>query len=209
MKRLSRIRLHHQKVVDYICQDVELKTEFSKYIIENVNFEDGIFFVDLPEESHFDRVYDFKTGGITLDIDLGAEKVENAEGNLYSPRFFLSTDYEIADFIHKYLTISSKHYGVIDEQKIHPQMKCIDIEGIRSIEKNDEFYYILSGENSCRKIEQTIRRVFCAWRSFAVLYSNDKGDNIRFPEVLEGIKYIIVGAYDGEAYIVWQKNSAP
>jgi len=207
MKRLTRIRLNHQKALEYVLQDVNFDTQLSKFILESVNFEEGVFFVDLPEESHFNRVYEFKSGGITLDIDLGAEKLKNAEGNLYSPRFFISTDREISDFIYKYLTSSSKHFGIIDEPKTHPQMKLIDIDGVKSMERESEFYYHLSGKNSFIQVEETLRRVFNACRSFAMMYSSDIEDGIEFPEVLKGIKYLIFGAYDGEAYIVWQKNS--
>ncbi len=211
MKRTIRHILDFEKVKPYFIDHISSDTSLSKLFKKELNFNNGQFFIDLPEFCHLSRLYNFKSGGMTPKVDVGAEKAANVKSKTYTPRFFQSTDFETSQFILKYLKMNKNNFVVLNNINLLPSDKNINIDNVKMAFERQEVYYILKGSNTFEEIYKTFRSSCYSWHSFVVFSSGELIDSNHFildnqDVISNNIHYILAGAYDGEGYIIWQKD---
>jgi len=111
MKRTNRYLLASEIVKPYFLDHISSQSALSGLCKNQLDFDEGQFFVDLPEFCHFNRLYKFDSGGMLPERDMGADPKKNAFGEEYTPRSFDSTENEICHFILQFLKFHENHFS--------------------------------------------------------------------------------------------------
>lgn len=177
----------------------------SEGILKNVDFTKGTFFTLLPEGVPENQLYTFKYGGVlpqppqTEDMPPNAWPIPNTNDNL-------------SQFLFEYLN-GKKNPLIIFENYLSEELEEPTIlEGVRNVNINDETYILIQ---NCIPNYEAVED--CVWTSKAGRhYLSLLSENIHdikniitvddFQTIYTNIQYIIIGAYDGEGYVYWEKT---
>ncbi len=213
MRKIKKYNLDYDKTIRYFIEHIKCGKTLSQKVIEKIDFRQGNFFTFLPANAELDRLYAFSYGGIIPAVSCGilACEVEGyPEGFL--PQQVITMDQELSEFIANYTKISLKHCAVVENVIMEPGEKFVNIKKVKMAPYQQEVYYILDRENSIDQIYQTIRKSSQVWHflSILTLLENTKRSSLetdKLDDICENAKFIVVGAYDGEGYVFWEKSS--
>jgi hypothetical protein len=211
MKRLIRHSLDYEKTCPYVRDLIHWGTPLTKMLLEKIDFSKGHFFVDLPEGYILSRIYDFKAGGISYKFDVGAEPKLKYNGKPYTPRYYMSTDDELDYFLKCYLDLDDKNIIIFDEYMFKAGDEQLEIDDVRIGFEGDYASYVLTSENSEEDISNATASACHDEHTVIVLSRGDLIFSNHFvvdnqEEILKNLEYIIVNAYDGEAYLSWKAH---
>ncbi len=209
MKRLIHHNLNYEKTYPYVRDLIHWGTPFTKVLSEKVDFSKGHFFVDLPEGYILNRIYHFKFGGIAYKLDVGAKQKLTNSGKPYTPRFYMSTQNELNDFLKKYLDLDNKNFIIVDEYLLKAVDKHLPIDNVAIGFEGDYASYVLTSKNSEKDICKTTSSACYDEHTVIVLSRGDLIFSNHFVSdnqevILKNLEYIIFNAYDGEAYLSWK-----
>ena len=198
--------------LQYFADQLNGGNELSQELIKYVNFKEGNFYTLLPEQSIRKNLYDFQSGGF---LPQNPEEEYYSEGKRAIYSIIPTMHDEIADFIFQKL-IDHKKLSCIFEELLDspssPQLKFFQEHNLVVL-FNDEVYYLI--QNLDVKLDllvKCIKKSNAIWHSLCVLtaagfekiiHKNLTPQKIR--EICSLAHLIVVGAYDGEGYIFWEK----
>ncbi|MDR3624644.1 MAG: hypothetical protein P4L16_05850 [Chlamydiales bacterium] len=213
MKKLNRIELEFEQAFKYVIYNLEGGQSLSVELIAAINFREGCFFTLLPDDYNHPILYQFECGGIlpqnpTIEYEVCGEKCS----------------YSIIPTIQNELSLY-----ILDRLKLSDNVSCIFDDVLRSTNSPDlkmpplnhlifthdnEVYFIIQDNFNADLIALCIEKSNHIWHSLAVLTTanlqNIVGRKLQ-PEHVKSIclnaQLIIVGSYDGEGYIFWERNS--
>jgi hypothetical protein len=213
MTQHNRYDLDFLPTWDYVFNSIKNVNILSIALLKFLNFKTGQFFTLLPEDSNFEMLYQFKTGLILPQFPM-EKQVVNGETIAFSR--IPNVEKELSELLFK-------------EIKFHPKFNLIFdiVNGTASSEVaeyyyelhplffNEEVYFLLNNKNiSLENIATCLDESLSFWHSLCVITSADLNDLERnlteekIQEVCLNVELVIVGAYDGEGYIFWEKNSS-
>jgi len=211
MKRLTRYQLDFNITFPYAVDHIDEFTALSTLFKNEFTFDKGHFFIDLPENCQIQRLHELGSGGMTPKFDCGLEKEKTKQGKEFIPRRFLSTDQEITHFIYQLLSRNVCKIAIFDEILDSRGEQKNALEEMRVLYNGNEIYYVATSESTFDEVDEAFSQGEKMWRTFGIMLDSE----VKFSEefindnrsiILNHTRYLIIGAYDGEAYVVWEKN---
>ena len=190
MKDLKKYELSFLPTMIYVRQVLEQSNSLSDALLHLINFSDGHFFTYLPKDVELSDIYQFERGGISSNTYL-----------------------EVAKILLDKVNENSKISCIIDDVIRKPSDKNITSFGACSLFLNDEVYHLITKKMAAVEvIFKCLHETDAIWHSLAVLteaHLNELSSSDLSVEKIQEIclmtRVLVVGAYDGEGYIFWEK----
>lgn len=214
MRKLYRHELDFERTMEFVKDNLTEVNTLSSELLNLVDFKSGAFFTLLTSGSNLERLHEFK-GGVILPQN--ALIVTERNGDNSFSREVPTIKNELSDFILKKLNSNPKLSCVFDDVTSYPDdlfLKPFYEKKSIYLHENKVIYVIKKNNNSHDFILKCIWNSFSSWHSVGVLTEADcfKTDsNILSLKDIQAIcnqaTMILVSAYDGEAYVLWEKAS--
>lgn len=200
MKNDYEKRICTEKVLKFFSEQINYGHELDIQIDRVFKLKRGKVFTYIPTDTTDDNINDSLSGGgllsreksiycLASEISEYLSIVENSicilEDSTCTPEDSFSV--EIIDYIYTY---DNEIYGLISEKN-----SKIDqvIKSIKEIEQPNYFLAVLvKSSEICKEILSRNK-----------LYKDD------FISIAEAAEKVILGAYDGEGYLIWERESIP
>lgn len=209
MKIIHKYNLDFKKTLPYFLEHIEYGNTLCQKIIKKVPFSEGNFFILLPDDADLTKLYQFSTGSMIPTIPYGKVVYDiEAYPQGYQPQQIISMDSELSIFMLNYL--KEFNHSVVVENSLLTTEECSKIPHVNMVPYNQEVYYFLNQNNSLSEIDEVIGQSSCLWHFMAIITNINNTTAILLKdedldEICDHAQLVIVGAYDGEAYIFWEK----
>ncbi len=192
MSELVEYPLDFSKALAYFEDNLNETNRMSSALCKHVQFEKGTFYTILRHGITDDQLYGFKWGG----VDGG------------------SKDQIIDIMFNKAQSDIRIHYIFDDVNSTYTPSYDWSLFSQVGVHYNDEVYYIVSGKTASKALlKEGLNASDAIWHSLCVLsdgeYSKRQDRSITEFDITNFAKeaqMIVVGAYDGEGYICWEKR---
>jgi hypothetical protein len=212
MREIKKTFLDYKKTLFYFMNHMGCGKTLAKKMSEKIDFFQGIFFTFLPSNAKLDKLYEFSYGGIIPSVPYG-NQVYEMEGypNGFIPEQVTTMDNNLSEFISNYVKKNAENCAIVENVILELSDIHANIKGVKMIPYEKEVYFYLDEKNSIDQIYKTIRRSSQSWHFFSILteLENKKMQSMNaydLDRICDNSKFIIVGAYDGEGYIFWEKT---
>ena len=207
-RKIKKYELDPEKTLPYFLDHIKCGKTLSEKIFEKVDFTKGSFFTILPCDIELERLFDFKHGGIIPPAP--DEKKSNSEELLLGK--IITMSHECSSLIFDFLKKKNENLAIVDNYVLDPESPYAQIKNVKMIPFNSEVHFSLNKENSVEEIYETIRKSSQVWHFLAVLTRlKDTVLSILTDEIInqicENVEFVIASAYDGEAYIFWEREA--
>lgn len=193
MMQLNQYLLEFSKAIAYFQYNLDGTNTLSSAVCKYVQFEKGTFYTILRANLSEEQLYGFRWGGIGGS---SREKVVNIllKKSLGNPKVHLIFDDVDATYSPSY------EWSLFSDFGVH---------------YDEEVYYIISGQGVSKDLlNQGLNATAAIWHALCVLsdvdFSRGTDQSIKESEIVnfaKGAQMIVVGAYDGEGYVCWEKNN--
>lgn len=214
MKTLCRHELNFDLTMAFVNDNLNEVNVLSSGLLKFVDFKSGVFFTLLTSESDLERLYEFETGVILPQPPIIVTEVH---GKKSRHQEIPTIKEELSDFILHRLNANNKLSCVFDDVIYSPESPHLKpfYEKKSIYLFSDEVLYVVRETNkNCAFIRRCMQKSFSFWHSVGILTEADcfKDDsNILSLEDIQSIcketKLILISAYDGEAYVLWEKKA--
>lgn len=212
MKNLNKHILNFDLTWIYVEDQLNGTNTLSSEILNIIKLKEGCFFTLLPDDADLKEIYNFKCGGILPQYP-EEENIINGVKSTFS--WIPNIRKEIAHLI---LTIFSMNQDVsclIDCVLSSPKDEYYQLYSDNySYFLDDEVYFILSKNNfSSENLLKCLDESESFWHSLCVLTKANLSEEkiilskAKIKEICSFTELAMVGAYDGEGYVFWEKNS--
>ncbi|MCJ7547301.1 MAG: hypothetical protein MUP30_10850, partial [Deltaproteobacteria bacterium] len=183
-------------------------------LLKIFDFEKGRAITAFPLDIDPEEAKDFEDGILPEPPKSEWRRVVEPDGSQWIMIPKPNMDFWLASTIRMYLTIEDKRLCIFENALASPSDPWIPLKKSQIFTFKDEVYhFLLSSDVSGKKIEQTLRDA-ASHRFIGVMTSVPRktsfpknGHEISFEELkvfVERSEKIIVGAYDGEGYLIWK-----
>jgi len=190
---LERYIPNQSKALEYLKHNLEDLNALSIAICKHIRFEEGQFYTYLSKNVTLAQLHGFKWGGIAGQSKFEIEKMAFQK---------LSSDKEL--------------FGIFDsfEETYDPDSDDLLFEKVGVHYQNEVYYVVSQAECSFEIMEKCFKESSIIWHALCVLskvnFSKRKDQSILESEITDfakGAEKILLGAYDGEGYLCWEKAS--
>lgn len=211
MKKLIRHELDSNQAISYFLENLENTNNLSSFLLKKIKFNKGRFFTLLPNNANLFNKYNFKEGGI-LPYQPKKEYVCKGEKAFYSEIPNIRT--EVSNFINKTIKEHSYNCVVDDVIRYATDKKLPDIFFELGFTRGNEIYYVIQRDSTCpENIMSCLNLSNAFWHSLCILTSAHFDDTLgrtlndeKLNEICERTQMVILGAYDSEGYLFWEKT---
>lgn len=190
---LKRYELEKTQTLTYLQDTLEEANELSRVVLEYVDFDKGEFYTQLNQEISTEQLHQFKWGGV-------GGSVRNQVSNIV-----LEVIEKEKDLICVFDDVGATYLA--------PYEDPLFLQA--GLHYNEEVYYVVTNQQKSKALLDTCFFASgCGWHSLCLLskYPKNLNANMSLGELdLANIATmatcIIVGAYDGEGFVFWEKNS--
>ena len=207
--KIIEIKLEFLKTKGYFLDHIISGGFLGKTLLDNIEFQNGKFFIFLPELAKLERLYDFSEGGVNPTTSTNEIHYVEGVGD-FIPEIQKVTSLEVSQFIKKFLELNNDHFAICEDVAQTPQDPPIEFPNVNSHSFNDHIYYSLHKKNSLTEINTVLRKTDYIWYSLAVLSKSVKLPHLlhksNFSSISSNALYVITSAHDGENFIVWKRN---
>lgn len=212
MRELKKNYLNFEKSLQYTRHQLKGGNTLSSEVLKSVDFSTGNFFTLLPNDAILEKCYVFTSGGILPQPPM---EWYCSEGKMASYSVIPTIQEEMVSYILKKATednllcvfedvLSTKKNIYLDFFKTHSILRFF----------KDEVYFVLNRNKLDELIiSKCLEKSNAIWHSLCVLskieLKKEQDDVFGLKEIdtiCVNAKLIIIGAYDGEGYVVWEKN---
>lgn len=215
MKNLDQHSLDSDRTFEYVKSVLEEVNELSIELLENLDFKLGHFFTYLPSDARIERIYEFSCGGILPE---GINKEITVLGKKYQAEIINNLQNELKCFIINKLREEKYLSCILDDvlrDKNDKSLQVFQDNDSLKILKN-EVYYLFNEKSADESlIDKSIQHSNAIWHSLCILYYDDssktKSNNLTseiIKKIVTNAIIVIIGAYDGEGYIFWEKGTS-
>ncbi|WP_226987478.1 hypothetical protein [Parachlamydia acanthamoebae] len=212
MKTLHRHELDFERTMEFVKDNLNEVNALSSELLNLVDFKSGVFFTLLTVDSNLERLYEFENGIILPQNPI---IVSETNGKKSRHQRVPTIKEELSDFIFHKLSLSNKLSCIFDEVTRSPDesnLKAFYEKKSVYLYENEVMYVIRELNKNHEFILKCVGKSFSFWHSVGVLTEADcfKNDsNILSLEDIQAIckktKMMFISAYDGEAYVLWEK----
>lgn len=216
IKNMQKVNFKNDsKVEAFIRQRLKSGKTLSKLLLEYCNIDAGMKFTFLPNGVSDSSCLDFCSGGIfTFDLN-AAITFDDKKGKAWKIIAVQTTEVKLIETITKYLNADPNRIMVVEDALALATDAFLLNKKTQYFFHNDEVYHKVESKDDHSFLQATVRRISFIPTSICVLGSTKGFDYLgevgtQLPKsVLEilakNTMQIIVGAYDGEGYIFWEK----
>jgi len=207
MKKLNKYKLDYDRAWEYTQETLDEANTLSSELLKAISFEDGDFFTLLPPDANRERLYEFKAGVILPNQQWIV--AENSSSYSVIP----TIRDELSELLLKAINSKRDLCYVIDDVNSSLKDENIDSLDVHGLFYREEIYYMLNTPNISKELLLDYLNTSNAfWHSLCVLtkthFSSKELDIEKIHTICSNIQLIMVGAYDGEGYIFWEKKDA-
>ena len=210
IRKLIRFELDMDRTKEYVIHNLSYGNTLSKELVKLIDFSKGRFFTLLPRERNIENLYEFECGGILPQYP--AIKY-GPTGGEYWFRPIPTIQDEIGFILLKLCEKQPNLSGIFEDFYISPDSEFIiflkDFHMVYSYEQ--EVYYLINRETDLTKVLKCIELSNAIWHSLCILTETRFDDAVdyridllKLQECCLKTKLVMIGAYDGEAYIFWE-----
>jgi hypothetical protein len=213
MKKMFEHQLQYDRSFDYIKNNLENTSSLSTELLHLVSFESGSFFTILPIDANFEKLYDFDSGGI-LPQNIEKEFVSSKNLGTYSEIPTLQD--ELANYVIRKAKKNKKLSCVLDDIDRSPDNHSLGFFRSKKVSYsfNKEHYFVIKNDEfSYDLIIKCLEKSNAIWHSLCVLATINltyiSGQTLSaetIQHICQNAQTIIVGAYDSEGYVLWEKR---
>lgn len=182
--------LDFQKAKSYFTENLKKTNFLSDSVLFFTRFESGNFFALLKDKKENTDLNEFKTGGKTT----------------------CSRD-DVSEFILNVLKNDAKLSCIFDD--FNADKKNIEDDLLFSsngVFFEEEVYYLVNNNTTKNLLIQCLRRSNVIWHSLCILSHTQFEEHKKtmnredVKEICLNAKLIMIGAYDAEGYVIWEKK---
>jgi len=182
----------------------------SSELLNVIDFKSGYFFTLLPKEANIERLYEFKSGLILPQ----SEESYYVNGKKCTFTRIPTIDEEIADSILK--EIKSKNLCcVFDDVTRYPaERNLTELFKNHGLSYETEVYYFLNKKIAseeliaeCLSYSNAFWHFLCIFTKKILPQNSKKMSSELINEICTNTVKIMVGAYDREGYIFWERTN--
>lgn len=212
MRILQRYPLSFDKAFAFYIEALQGVNVLSDAILTVVSCEKGRFFTLLPDNAHFDQLYHF-THGILPQEPTKRGKVGNLPG-IHTYSQITSMEEEFSAFLYEQMRLHSYQFLSDDYNAAYKEVQNKEWFNLYGMYYLEEIYSILSPEDATPKlIEQCLSHSKTFWHALSILSKKSalgsKKKAVQLSDIQEFCKFahfVLVGAYDGEGHIIWERE---
>ena len=202
----ARVALGSQ-ATQYIRECLAQGKTLSKHILQLQDLEDGKVDTFVPDGVPTENVLNFREG-----IHPFEPPTPPKDGSaLWIPK--LTMDDLLADEMYDYVRRSKDRLCVLEDELASPRDEYLKLVKTRFLSHGDEVYHLVCHGDDRSRVEETISQA-SGWLFVGVLSVMPKTLRPKaaaltdqdLAEVARASRSVLVGAYDGEGYLVWTKN---
>ncbi len=190
----------------YLEKQLHDGNTLAQSILKILPLDEGHYFALLHPSANQKLVYQFESGGILPENPI--EPVKFA-GKIYPGRKKSNSNLELIIYLKTF--INSKSFYYFDDQ-MHRKEDPIAMQyQADTLRYNEELYLFLNASNfSTQYAERIIRHVNARWYYMNIISEEDPGKSVeisieKLVKITSKTTHIVVGAYDGEGYLIWQR----
>jgi hypothetical protein len=211
MKQLIKHKLKFDSAWEYVRENLDNVNALSSELLNLLDFKNGYFFTLLPDEANLTEIYHFKCGGILLQYP-EEEHVVNGYKSTYS--WIPDIDKELSPLILKEIKSKYELSCVFDKVSGTPSNAYyIYYSDAHPLFNEKEVYFLIEQKNiSIDVLLKCLRASTSFWHSLCVFTTADFNGVTetlsleKIKEICLKTQLVMVGAYDGEGYLFWEKN---
>lgn len=211
-----------RKLIQYDLEFDQIETYFKKYLYDrhklsdelrkNIDFAKGHFYTLLTEDADLSRLYKFEVGEIIPQNPIGEIYIESL-GGTFTGRWVNSLDEELSHFI--YEKIKNNHFSFLVEDLIQSSTdpEIVDLYHQVGVYFGEEVFYLITEKNLKKEFVDQIFKECGCWDLIGVLFDKNNIEFINkeikgkdFSTICSHASIIIISAYDGEGYLIWERN---
>lgn len=215
MKNLVKKYLTFSLTIDYFLNSLKKSNYLSDFLVSVIDFTKGNFFTLLPDSADHEKIYEFSSGGILQQNLIQRGRVGSLPGEYEFSEIPSITD-DLAGLAENFLQKDKENFCLIDDvirdsdDLFKNNLNLYEI----ALFHDKEVYYLIDHFHFNRSlIVHCLRNSKAYWHSLCI-FSKTLTQDIR-NKILEDSKirdiclnaqFLIVGAYDGEGYIFWERE---
>jgi len=211
MKTLNKYKLEFDPTLKYVQDNLDKVNTLSIELLKELDFKNGYFFTLLPDDANFEGIYKFEWGGILPQNPIHEYFVEDQRAT-YSIK--TSINNELDDLILKKMSLETQISYFIDKVTgTANEVYYTTFSDCNPLFYEKQVYFLINQQNlSSEVISKCLRASTSFWHSLSVfttanLKTVSKTISLeKINEICLKTELVIVGAYDGEGYVFWEKN---
>lgn len=215
MNQLKRVKLNGQ-AVKYIKQQLLLGNSLAHQLLKLQNLDSGNVITYLPQNVTAKRITNFNEPILKKPSKKMHRQIVAKDGSKWTVVPKPNMDESLVNLIIEYLAENKNKVCIFEDALLRSTDPWVTKADTHLVFYNNEVYHIILNHKSEKKqILQIIRRAR-SWLFIGVLTSIDmeavqkqKKGFIAIDDIYilaKETKKIIIGAYDGEGYLIWNKN---
>jgi hypothetical protein len=217
MKNYKIFNLDKPQAKEYILECLRQGKILSHLVADSLKLSEGTVTTALPENGDPNNLYNFEYGGIVPEAPISEWKhVSDIKGNRSTlVPVHPITEY-VTDTISAHLKANITHICLFEDAMAKPSDPGLDsLKSLKIITDNTIYHIITSPNNNLETINDTISSSmsispptmgFLTYPKKAFTVKNNQvvhSDIIHL--MASNVNKIIVGAYDMEGYLIWEK----
>lgn len=209
---LNRYSLEYEKTSVYVKDQLESGNTLSRELLKSLDFEQGQFFTLLPLNANLKRVYKFPFGGILEQNEIQDYINESGSKSYFSWTPTIKED--LSQFLLKKMKLKSTYACLFEDILRTPKKSIVDFHNHYGVTYSNEVYYLFLNSNISEKlILSGINNSNAIWHQVFIITEIENQNDLCKQITMNDIKrfclktnLLIVGAYDGEGFILWEPN---
>ncbi len=209
---LNKYLLDYEFTLQYTLEHIGHGHELSDQLMKYFDFSQGNFYGVLPTNANLQRLYVMNSGNI-IPQECPKIPTEDDFGNQYIHQLVTSTNKRLKEFITDFLQVNHLNLAVFENILGRTKDPNLEIDQLRLVIINDHIYYLANYLTPLPSLSDALWSAKEVWHTLIVL--TKELDSQSLPDTLsqkdlklicDSTQYIIIGAYDGESYIIWEKH---
>lgn len=195
---LIRHELNYEKTLEYIESSLKNANGLSNEVLKTLDFEEGTFFTLLHEKCNLEALYNFKDYFI-LPCGISLRQIIRDS--------FSNLIFQILKREHRFHCVFDDIIRTYDED-----YESDDLDKVKYL-NNEQIYLVLNDKNSSPEvIIDCFYYSYAFWHSLCLLttanleMAEGQLSNKAIHEIAAHSQFIMIGAYDGDGYVFWERN---
>ena len=211
------------EAVDYVRDRLVTGKTLAKLLLDRGDLDKGKITAFLPTDADLSKVNNFSRGGVLPAPPLETyHHYTTPDGTKTVMAPVPGTSNQLAAMVQEFLNRSDKRIGLFESAVAKPTdgfLSTPNAKDLRVLSFQGNVYYLLKHQDNSEKIEKTLRYAK-SFRALGVLVHLSKDKFLPFGEdsvpkeltldelkvLAEETEKMIIGAYDGEGYLIWTRN---
>lgn len=210
--KLIKLELPFEETKNYFVAVLKDTNIISNSLVDFVEFGEGVFFTLLPKDANLNQINQFHSGGILRQNPVLEYKIEGKKARYQLiPTIREPVCKLIVEMVKKNINLSCIIDDVTIPLRYYEQDSLFQNFGYSY---NQEVFFIQTNNNISETTTiECLQASNSFWHSLCILTAVDFNNFLdrkltltQIEQICRNAKLILVGAYDGEGYVFWEKK---